>query len=395
MATITGLLMTTSFISLTSFGALSGQIAASYHLPPTTVTVMGVDAFSVGLFVAFFLGNGGIFDNRLKLGVLISQGFLIIPQFIIPIFYSLDALVVLRFFQGMVIMMLALFSIQLSGWFREDERGIALAFTLGAITLGSAAGGFLPGLLSSVSWQEGYYITGGLMIVGAMVYFIFARDAQPRIELKKKINHINPWSNRMTWIMGAIQLPLTWTLFSVGGYLASFTEHLGYPAGLASDLIVAWGLSGFIAAFIGALMGDRLTHGKRSNREVLNARLLVMTIADALMGIGALLMLLFGGISYEWLMLGAVINGFLMMLPPNYWALPATVFPAYLVGAGAFGMGLISNSADAIGPIVSSLFTNDWSLVFGIIVAISFMGALGNMVIMKSKLNVLDQPVNA
>ncbi len=48
------------------------------------------------------------------------------------------------------------------------------------------------------------------------------------------------------------------------------------------------------------------------------------------------------------------VNAFMMMLPPNYWATPGTIFPLALIGAGAFGMGLISNSAIATGPLASS-----------------------------------------
>ncbi len=48
------------------------------------------------------------------------------------------------------------------------------------------------------------------------------------------------------------------------------------------------------------------------------------------------------------------VNAFMMKLPPNYWATPGTIFPLALIGAGAFGMGLISNWANAAGPLMSS-----------------------------------------
>jgi len=393
MATISGLLMTTSFIALTSFGILSSQIATTFHINNSTLTVLGVDAFSIGLFVAFFLGHGGLFDTRLRTGVLVSQIFLIVPQFLIPVSYNLYLLVALRFFQGLVIMLLALFSLQLSGWFRPEERAKSLAFTLGAITLGSAAGGILPSVFSSVSWQEAYYITGIVMIAGAAIYFIFARDPpalKETLKKEKKQKHVSAWRNPMTWIMGAIQIPLTWTLFSIGGFLPSYSRHLGYSSGMTSDVIIIWGLTGFIAAFIGAIIGDRLTRGKTTGRQILNSRLKIMTVADLMMGLGALIMILAGGISYDWLIIAAIVNGFLMMFPPNYWALPGSVFPVYMVGAGAFGMGLISNSADAVGPLVSSVLTSNWDLVFGIMVILSFIGVIINVILMKAKLKSME-----
>lgn len=178
MAIVAGILMTTSFVALTSFGVASPAIAQSLHLNPATMNTYGVDSFSIGLFLAFFLGHGGIFDTRVKTGVLVAQIFLIVPQFLLPITTTLWLLTVLRFAQGLMIMMLALFSLQLSGWFRPSERGRSLAFTLGAITLGGAVGGLLSSRLESLGWREMYYITGLIMIAGAVIYFLFARNAE-------------------------------------------------------------------------------------------------------------------------------------------------------------------------------------------------------------------------
>jgi MFS family permease len=391
MAGIAGLLMTTSFISLTAFGIMSTKMASTFGISSGTLSVYGVDAFSVGLFIAFFLGHGGIFDTKLKTGVLVAQIFLIVPQFLIPVFPNPYVLIALRFFQGLMIMMLALFSIQLAGWFPAGERARSLAFTLGAISLGSAAGGILSGALIAFSWQETYYITGIVMVVGALIYFIFARDSESQrkaIVQAKSEHHTSAWKNPMVILMGVIQFPLTWVLFSVGGYLSSYSYHLGYSSPQTSDLIIAWGLSGFIAAFIGAILGDYLAKGKKTNRGILNSRLLIMTSADILMAIGILLMIVIGSFSYYDLLFAAVVNGFLMMFPPNYWALPGNVFPLAIMSAGAFGMGLISNSADAIGPFVTSSLISDlgWDGVFLIMLILSIIGILLNIYLSRSKL---------
>lgn len=391
MAALAGLLMTTSFISLTSFGILSTKMATSFGISSGTLSVLGIDSFSIGLFAAFFLGQGGIFDTRLKEGVLIAQIFLIIPQFLIPVFYNVAVLIALRFFQGLMIMMLALFSIQLEGWFPPDERARSLAFTLGAISLGSAAGGLLSGVLKSFSWQESYYITGIIMVAGAALYFAFARDSKSQ---RKAIiqaeggKHENALKNPLVIIMGIIQLPLSWVLFTIGGYLSSYSYHLGYSTGQTSTLIVAWGLSGFVAAFVGAFIGDHLSKSKTSNRGILKSRLLVMTIADILMAAGIVLMIIIGSFSFYDLVLAAVVNGFLMMFPPNYWALPGNIYPLAMVSAGAFGMGLISNSADAIGPLVTSSLISDlgWNGVFLIMLGLSIFAIFMNMYLFRSKI---------
>ncbi len=390
MAAIAGLVMTTSFISLTAFGIVAPSIAKSIHVSSTAMTVYGVDAFSIGLFVAFFLGHGGIFDTRIKTGVIVAQVALILPQFLIPSADNLYLIAILRFFQGLTIMMLALFSIQLSGWFRSSERGRSLAFTLGAITLGSAAGGILGHVFSTMRWQTTYYLTGAVMVVGAAIYFLLARTAESQQDVLKKAKstkHASAWRNPMTWMMGLIQVPLTWVLFSIGGYMTTFTIHLGYTTSQATDIVIVWGLVGFAAAFIGGFVGDFWAKRGNTNRQIFSSRLKIMTIADVLMGAGALLMVLVGGISFYWMVFAVAVNGFLMMFPPNYWALPGNIFPIALMGAGAFGMGLISNSADAIGPLVSSFLVPDfgWDGVFYIMVILSFIGVVLNFIVWKTK----------
>ena len=394
MATAAGLLMTTSFISLTSFGIFSGSIADSFGLDPSTLNTLGVDAFSIGLFVAFFLGHNGFFDTRIRTGVLIAQLFLIVPQFLIPVTDSLWGIVILHFFQGLMIMMLALFSIQMSRWFTHGQRATSLAFTLGAISLGTAASGLLSSAFEAFTWKQAYFITGGLMIAGALVYFAFARIAptfDPSILKQGKGKHEGAWKNPMTWYMGLLQIPLTWTLFSMGSFLPDYLVHLGYPESRSMGVIILWGLSGFIAAFAGAIIGDRLVGGKVRLRDVFSARLKIIAASNALMGLGALLIILVGSVSYYLLLAAVVMNACMLMIPPNFWALPDTVFPMAIMGAGAFGMGLISNSADAIGPLVSSVLTSDWNLVFGVMAGISFFGVIYCFLLSKLKIRFPDE----
>ena len=393
MAAIAGLLMTTSFISLTAFGILSSKMAIYYHVSVNELTILGIDSFSIGLFAAFFLGNGGVFNTRLKTGVLLAQLFLIVPQFLIPVFNNIIVLIILRFLQGLMIMMLALFSIQLEGWFAPDERAKSLAFTLGAISLGSAAGGLLGVAFRSFSWQESYYVTGVLMLVGAIIYFALAKDSPEQKKefiQEEKVKHESAWKNPMTWVMGIIQIPLSWTLFSIGGYLSTYSRFLGYSISESGTLVIAWGLAGFAAAFIGAVLGDRLTRKTNTNMGILKARLKVMTLADVLMAVGIILMVALGHVSFYALLMAVIINGFLMMFPPNYWALPGNIFPLVIVTEGAFGMGLISNSADAIGPLVTSsiISTVGWTGVFMIMLGLAFLGIALNVFLAKSKIKV-------
>lgn len=396
MAAITAIIMATSFISLTAFGLGVPAIAKAVGMPVGTLTTYGVDAFSLGLFIAFFIGHGGIFDTRIRLGVLVAQAFLIIPQILIPVLipvtHSLLLFTVLRFSQGLMIMMIALFSLQLSGWFRPSQRGIALGAMLGAITLGGALGGLITGNLSHLGWEIMYEITALIMLAGALVYFVFARDAKHLTHqlhtAKTGTKQKSAWLMPMTWIMGIVQIPLTWTLFSVGGFMPAYGFHLGYKVGQVSHLMFIWGIVGFFAAVIGALAGDWMARGQTSHRGVVNARLKVITITNILMGAGALMVLYLAPVSYSWFLIAAIVIAFMMAIPPNFWATPASVFPLASVGAGAFGMGVISNSTSAIGPIVSSILVPSlgWSGVFWLIAILAILGVGVNILGMCTKL---------
>lgn len=395
MALITAIVMTTSFISLTSFGVAAPAIAKTIGVPAGTLTSYGVDAFSIGLFVAFFLGHGGVFDTRIRWGIFLAQALLIVPQALLPILmpitHSLWLFTALRFSQGLVIMMIALFSIQLSGWFRPSQRGISLGAMLGAITLGGAVGGLITGNLAHLGWQALYEVTALIMVAGAAVYLIFARDSRflvARQHAAKSETHPSAWSSPMTWLMGVVQIPLTWTLFSVGGFMPAYAFHLGYKASQVGHIMFIWGIVGFFAAVFGSLLGDRLARGKTSNRGVVNARLTVISVANFVMAVGALMVLYLAPVSYTMFLISAIVVAFIMAIPPNYWATPTSVFPLATAGAGAFGMGVISNSTSAIGPVVSSVLvpTFGWSGVFWLMALLSLAGIGVNVIAMRAAL---------
>ncbi len=390
MAVITGVVTATSFISLTSFGVAVPFIAKFMKMNTNVVSTFGVDAFSIGLFAAFFVGSSGFFDTKIKLGVIVAQLLLIVPQVLIPNVSSLWLLTILRFSQGLVIMVLALFSVQLAGWFKPSERAISLSFTMGAIPLGGAIGGVLAGHLLILGWQGMYYASALIMVMGAFIYFVFARNPkgfEEKILSSKQKVHETVWNKKITWIMGFLPAPVAWSLFSLGGFLPNFGYHLGYKASQVGDLMLVWGAVGAISCFVGALIGDRMVKNKKSDIEIFHARLDVMMMANILAGIGALIMIFLGSSSFIWLMVGATINTFSQILAPNYWASLSNVFPTALMGTGAFAMGLLSNVPSAIGPLISSFMIDKigWDGFFALIVLLSGVGVILNILAAHSK----------
>mgnify|MGYP001626335367 CR=1 FL=1 len=206
---------------------------------------------------------------------------------------------------------------------------------------------------------------GFIMLLGAITYVGLAKEPAQVAQQAEGKRETRVWRYPMTWLMGFVQLPLTWVLFTLGGYLPASAVHCGYSSSQAGEAITARGISGYVTALVGAFAGDVLCkRGRRTRYEVLSARLKPMSISDLLMGLDAFMIFTLGRFSLSALMGAAIVNSFLMMLPPNYWALPDTVFPPEIVSAGAFAMGLISNPAGAFGPVVSSFLSSNWGLVF-------------------------------
>ncbi|WP_051962850.1 MFS transporter [Mesoaciditoga lauensis] len=394
VALTAGAITATSFISLTSFSVATPFIAQTTGMRTELVNTIGVDAFSIALFVAFLMGSGGFFDTKIKLGVFIAQASLIIPQFLIPTLLSPWLLALLRFSQGLVIMMLALFSIQLTGWFKPTERALSLSFTMGAIPLGGAIGGISSSYFLKFGWQNMYYINGLFMLLGNVIYFGFSKTSksfEEKVITSKAKVKVNIWTKKITWMMGFLPMPVAWSLFSMGGFLPTFGYHLGYKPSQIGTLMLTWGIAGGISCFVGAIIGDSLAKRKSSNQEIFHARLVVMLIANVLVGAGALLMLCLGSRSFGWLIVGAIINTFSQILAPNYWASLSNIFPPALIGVGAFALGLLSNIPSAVGPLISSWMINQtgWNGFFVVMIALAIVGILLGLFI--THIDVLDK----
>ncbi|MDA8337186.1 MAG: MFS transporter [Peptococcaceae bacterium] len=394
MMALCTLVMALGFIPMASFGVVAPAIAKSMHVSLSKVSLYGGDAFSTGIWAAFIPGHSGWFDKKPKVGVIIASALAIVPQFLLPVAGSLWFMTILRFFQGFIIMVLAIFAFQLSGWFRPSERGISFGFTVGAISLAGFLGGLLVNALAPLGWRATDYISGLIMIVGLVLYLIFAKDAPTFMKgvlaaKEKESVHQSAWGWKMSWIMGLVQLPLVWVLFTTGGFMPLFAIKVGhYTAGQAGTLVLIWGLAGFVISVLGSRYGDYLCKGKTTHREVVNVRLKIIIAGDILMGLAAVAYITIGHLGFGAMVFAVILNSFMWLVPPNYWATPGNVYPLALMGAGAFVMGIVSNAGSPIGALVSSALLPGlgWNGVFILMAAVSFAGIFICIWGMKSQL---------
>jgi len=380
MIFLTTLVMACGFIPMTMFGVALGGIAKTFGVSLTKMSLYTGDAFATGIFAAFIPGHSGWFDKRPKVGVTISMLLAIVPQLLFPVTSSLWLVTILRFCQGFVIMQLAVFTFQLSGWFRPAERGISLGFTVGAIAFGGFLGGMLTNALAPYGWKATMYASGLLMIAGLVIYLIFAKDApsfmKQVMEAKAKpAAHVSIWRQPMSWIMGLVQVPMVWVLFT-GGFVSLYALKVGhFSSHQVGTLNIVMGFSGLILSVVGAWLGDLACKGQTTNRGVVNARLKMIIIGNILMALAAILLITVGRSSFDALILVGILFEFMWFVSPNYWATPGVVYPTALMGAGAFAMGLISNAASPVGSFASTaILSMGWNGVFVLMAIICIIG---------------------
>ena len=81
------------------------------------------------------------------------------------------------------------------------------------------------------------------MLLGAITYVGLAKEPAQVAQQAEGKRETRVWRYPMTWLMGFVQLPLTWVLFTLGGYFPAFAVHCGYSSSQAGEAITAWGNS--------------------------------------------------------------------------------------------------------------------------------------------------------
>jgi len=312
----------------------------------------GYVSYTIGLFVAFFLGRSRYFERNFKKGVLLSVLFAAVPQLLIPIIPSFPVFLLLRFIQGFIIALVPLFSAQVAELFRE-ERAFAKGIILGGIFLGGVFGSFSGDkLVSLLGWRFAFFSTAFLMLLGLAVWWIFVEDLEALSEERRG----SPWRLKITYVWGLSLFFALWVVFTIQGLLPSTAFSLGLSRADASSLSVLLSSSKvFWSVFIGYLT-YRVSIGAETNRELFR-KASEMMVASYIIGCIGLLLTTHAiktgdhRLFYISLFLSAGVQG----VAPVFWSTPAVIFPQEMVTSGAFAIGLVSNSANAIGPFITKL----------------------------------------
>ena len=349
-----------------------------------TEAMMGYQqtAFVVGLFVAFLLGGTSLFKGSFKRSVALIVSFAAIPQFLIPFMPNWWGVVVLRFFQGFIVALIAVFSNQIGRLFvaeRPFAKGVILSgiFWGGiyGINLAKWAGG------SNASWSsvtEAFIISAVVMYVMLAIWWLFVEDFEIPKE-KHSSKGANVWKMPFTWVFGFTFFPALWIIFTLG----SFTLHnVKFSDAQVANLVMTLEVSMGLWSIIMGYLGYRLSVKNTSNRGLFKAIVSVMTLSYAVTFLG--LFIVWKAISandYTLALLGIAITGIVQGTGPAFWTTAPAAYPKEIYPEASFALGLISNSANAVAPNV--MFVLVHSVTTGMIIYLG-MALLGIVLLFVS-----------
>ncbi|WP_297548603.1 MFS transporter [Thermococcus sp.] len=338
-------------------------------------------AFVVGLFVAFLLGGTSLFKGSFKRSVALIVSFAAIPQFLIPFMPNWWGVVVLRFFQGFIVALIAVFSNQIGRLFvaeRPFAKGVILSgiFWGGiyGINLAKWAGG------SNASWSsvtEAFIISAVVMYVMLAIWWLFVEDFE--IPKEKHSSGSNVWKMPFTWVFGFTFFPALWIIFTLG----SFTLHnVKFSDAQVANLVMTLEVSMGLWSIIMGYLGYRFSVKNTSNRGLFKAIVSVMTLSYAVTFLG--LFIVWKAISandYTLALLGIAITGIVQGTGPAFWTTAPAAYPKEIYPEASFALGLISNSANAVAPNV--MFVLVHSVTTGMIIYLG-MALLGIVLLLVS-----------
>lgn len=356
-----------------------------------TEAMMGYQqtAYVVGLFVAFLLGGTSLFKGSFKRSVALIVSFAAIPQFLIPFMSNWWGVVALRFFQGFIVALIAVFSNQIGRLF-VAERPFAKGIILSGIFWGGIYGISLAKWASHAysGWEAvrvAFLVSAVMMYVMLAVWWLLVEDFEIPKE-KHSSKGANVWKMPFTWVFGFTFFPALWIIFTLG----SFTLHnVDFTKSQVENLVITLEVSMGVWSIVMGYLGYRLSVKNTSNRGLFKAIVSVMTLSYAVTFIG--LFIVWKAISandYTLALLGIAITGIVQGTGPAFWTTAPAAYPKEIYPEASFALGLISNSANAVAPNVMFVLVHSVGVGMVIYLLVAALGIVTLLVSSRMRLPV-------
>ena len=291
---------------------------------------------------------------------------------------------------------------QVSYWFEKKKQGFALGVFGG---LGTASAGVvaivLPIILRRLGFIEAYYILSAAMLLGCIIYFLFANNAPYFQFIKRGLSaeeshakaaesgqQLFPTGNIKESLRISAKIPQTWML--VATYFTTFGGFIALTSWLPTYWQKAEGLTAVQAGTLTAIFAIvaalfRIPGGKLSDKlggvRVSMVSLIVVAIAGVCMNLPM------GWVAqFVCIMIVALAFGFnnaaVMKLVPVYVSKSVGGASGWVGGLGAFGGFVIP---PIMGQIAGAFPDYGYKLGFGLFTILSLLNILINYLGMIKK----------
>jgi MFS family permease len=350
------LMLTIAYMSLAAWGIAVPALAETFKLSETMIQ-LGNAALIGGYAVGSFVEGRMFVSFGFKKTSFFAIGLFIIASILIPYIKNYPIILCLRFAMGFGLIVNITTTI-VSSWFPIKQRGLAVGILLGCIGLGSAFGGIVTGVLSSMlGWQEIFLSLAAITIVGFILFQLTVKE--PPVQVDETPNQpaeetpdtgISIYRQPVLWLFALMLLFVFFNVYGLYAYLAIYMQTEGYTVMQAGLLVFFNGFIAVASTPVGGLISDRLV--KKVN-NVLKARVYTIAFAAAAVGfLGCILIPVLAPLGFGGAILVSLISG---------WGCPAAnspilLLPTDLLGKRAAGTGIgIIILIAGIGGIVSPI----------------------------------------
>jgi ACS family D-galactonate transporter-like MFS transporter len=284
-------------------------------------------------------------------------------------------------------------------WFPLRERGLATSSFDAAAKFSNVIGvPIVAGAVTVWGWRGGFYLTGALSLIFALLFWIFYRDPKEDRRLSEEErsyiveggaqqettgNQTNALANlgyvlrqRKVWGLTLGFMAYGYSFYLFLSWLPGYLETNLHMSVLKSGLytIVPWIVATITDIFIGGWLVDRLiARGYNSTRVRKTLLTIGMLIGIAVIGAAFTTS---ATVAIIWI---SIALGGLAFSAPIGWSIPALIAPKGTVGTVGSIMNFFNNLAGIVSPIVAGFIfqaTGSFAINFLIAGAILVLGIL-------------------
>jgi ACS family hexuronate transporter-like MFS transporter len=150
-------------------------------------------------------------------------------------------------------------------WFRPQERGVAFGAMFSAPTAGIILSSLIVVPLNmALGWRWAFRISGIISCIIAAVIFMLVRSTEPNTKSSESMFGGFPivFRNRNVLLTALSGFCLLWVEVGTSTWVFAHIKRLGLSLGVASTIMLIYGVGGVVAPFLSGWVSDKVGHRK-------------------------------------------------------------------------------------------------------------------------------------